>query len=245
MTLKRCEVVNGRFKRGFKLFRQNYFNVASKSFVKDVEVAAALLNSFHPPIVDREDTGEILEQINIHMNEENELAEFIVRNNYNRRMANFHTITVQNDNLNDFPQLNDNELVLISLGTYQIKQARSYFGEHVRGNDGYVIEVCREVNSSLLRELSASNSSWLLRGRIQSRHISRKTYFVYILVDSSRRGREAILKYYCNCIVGKRTVGCCAHVMSIIWYLSWARYQKNLVPPAEFLDDVLVIIEEE
>lgn len=81
----------------------------------------------------------------------------------------FHTITVQNDNLNDFPQLTDNELILISLGTYQIKQTRSYFGEHVRGNDGYLIEVCREVSSGLLRELSASNTSWLLRGRIQSR----------------------------------------------------------------------------
>ncbi|XP_028165256.1 uncharacterized protein LOC114356347 [Ostrinia furnacalis] len=236
------EVVNGRFKRDFKLLRQNYFNVASRSFMKDFEVAASLLNMFHPPIVDRVDAGEIIEQINIFMNTENELADFIITNNYNRRRANFETITVQNDNLNDFPQLTHSQLILISLGTYQIKQARSYYGEHVRGNDGFVIEVCREVSSSLLRELSASNTSWLLRGRIQSRHISRKTYFIYILVDSSRRGREAILKHYCNCIVGRRTVGCCAHIMSIIWYLSWARYQDHLVPPAQFLDDILISI---
>lgn len=239
------EIVNGRFKRDFKLLRQNYFNVASKSFMKDFEVAAALLNKFHPPIVDRADAVEIINEIDRHMNTENELADFIIRNNYNRRRANFETITVQNDNLNDFPQLSDSELILISLGTYQIKQARSYYGEHVRGNDGFIIEVCREVSSSLLRELSASNTSWLLRGRIQSRHISRKTYFVYILVDSSRRGREAILKHYCNCIVGRRTVGCCAHIMSIIWYLSWARYQDHVAPPAQFLDDILIIIENE
>ncbi|XP_052742778.1 uncharacterized protein LOC112055836 [Bicyclus anynana] len=239
------EVVNGRFKRDFKLFRQNYFNVASKNFIKDFKVAAALLNSFHPPIVDRVDAGEILDQINLNMNIENALAEVIINENYNRRRSNFETITVHNDNLNDFPQLTHSELILISLGIYQIKQARSYYGEHVRGNDGYSIEVCREVSSSLLQELSASNRSWLLRGRIQSRHISRKTYFVYILVDSSLRGREAILNYYCNCIVGKRTVGCCAHVMSIIWYLSWARYQENIVPPAQFLDDILIIIEDE
>lgn len=239
------EIVNGRFKRDFKLLRQNYFNVASKSFMKDFEVAAALLNKFHPPIVDRADAGEILQEIHRYMDTGNELAEFIIRNNYNRRRANFETITVQNDNLNDFPQLSDDELILISLGTYQIKQARSYYGEHMRGNVGFVIEVCREVNSSLLRELSASNSSWLLRGRIQSRHISRKTYFVYILVDSSRRGREAILMHYCNCIVGRRTVGCCAHIMCIIWYLSWARYQDYIVPSAQFLDDILIIIEDE
>lgn len=56
------------------------------------------------------------------------------------------------------------------------------FGEHIKDNDGYAIEVCREVNSSLLRELSALNTSYLLRGRIQSRHMSRKTYFVYIFL---------------------------------------------------------------
>lgn len=239
------EIVNGRFKRDFKLLRQNYFNTASKSFMKDFEVAAALLNKFHPPIVDRADAGEIIQEINRYMNTENVLADFIIRNNYNRLRANFEIITVHNDNLNDFPQLSHSELILISLGTYQIKQARSYFGEHVRGNDGFIIEVCREVSSSLVRELSASSTSWLLRGRIKSRHISRKTYFVYILVDSSRRGRDAILMYYCNCIVGRRSVGCCAHIMSIIWYLSWARYQENIVPPAHFLDDILIIVEEE
>ncbi|XP_028038214.1 uncharacterized protein LOC114248965 [Bombyx mandarina] len=239
------EAVNGRFKRDFKLLRQNYFNVASTSFMKDFEVAASLLNKFHPPIVDRADAGEIILQINRYMNTENELADFIIRNNYNKRRANFESITVQNDNLNDFPQLSDSELILISLGTYQIKQARSYYGEHIRVNNDFNIEVCKEVSSSLLRELSASNTSYLVRGRIQSRHISRKTYFVYILVDSSRIGREAIIINYCNCIVGRRTVGCCAHVMTIIWYLSWARYQDNIVPPALFLDDTLLIIEGE
>ncbi|XP_041981920.1 uncharacterized protein LOC121735234 isoform X1 [Aricia agestis] len=238
------EVVNGRFKRDFKLLRQNYFNIASKSFMKDFEVAACLLNKFHPPIFDREDAQEIIQEIERYMNTENELASFIISNNYNRRRANFETITVHSDNLNDFPQLSESELILISLGTYQIKQARSYYGEHMRQNDGFVIEVCREVANSLLRELSASNTSWLLRGRILSRHISRKTYYIYILVDSSRRGREAIVQHYCNCIVGRRTVGCCAHIMSIIWYLSWARY-RNIVPPAQFLDDILIIIEEE
>ena len=43
----------------------------------------------------------------MHMNEENELADFIITNNYNRRRANFEVMTVQNDNLNDFPQLTD------------------------------------------------------------------------------------------------------------------------------------------
>lgn len=138
--------------------------------MNDFEAAAALLNAFHPPVVDRIDAGEIIEQINMNMNKDNELAHFIIRNDYNRRRANFHEITVHNDNLNDFPQLTYNELILIALGTYQLKQARSYYGEHIRESNTFVIEVCRELNCNLLRELSASNTSWLLRGRIQSRH---------------------------------------------------------------------------
>lgn len=46
-----------------------------------------------------------------------------------------------------------------------------------------------------------------------------------------------IAGYYCNCLVGNRTVGCCAHVMTILWYLSWARF-RTVEPPAPFLDDI-------
>lgn len=58
------EVVNGRFKRDFKLFRQDYFNTASKHLMKDFEIAAALINRFHPLISDRSDAREILNIIN-------------------------------------------------------------------------------------------------------------------------------------------------------------------------------------
>lgn len=76
VTICRCvvEVVNGRFKRDFKLLRPNYFNVVSKCFMKDFEVADALLNDFHPSIVDRVDAAEIIYQINMYMNTENDLA---------------------------------------------------------------------------------------------------------------------------------------------------------------------------
>lgn len=69
---------------------------------------------------------------------------------------------------------------------------------------------------------------------------SRKIYFVYILYENNAVGRQAIKQYCCNCIVGRRTVGCCAHVMTVIWFLSWARYQNNIYPPAQFLDHVLL-----
>lgn len=164
----------------------------------------------------------------------------MIRNNVNRRRAQFQSIDISRDNVSEFPNLTYSELILVSLGPYQIKQARSYYGEFVRENDSYVIEVCRELDIALQQELSTSDSTWILRGRIKSRHISTTIYFVYILFDSSLSGRDAIIQYYCTCIVGKRTVGCCAHTMSIIWYLRWARHQGSQLPPAQFLDSVLL-----
>ncbi|RVE40334.1 hypothetical protein evm_015016 [Chilo suppressalis] len=235
------EVVNGRFKRDFKLFRQDFFNTASKHLMKDFEVAASLINASHPPITNRADAEVILTIINERMHMENYLGNYVITNNLNRRRANFFKIEVDDGSLVNFPRLTSNEMQLISLGSYQIRQARSYYGEHIRNDGKYVIEVCRETDSDLQSALSASSTSWLLRGRIKSRHISNKTYFTYILVDSALIGREAIIGYYCNCLVGKRTVGCCCHIMSIIWYISWARYQPDLVPPAQFLDDVVIL----
>lgn len=235
------EAVNGRFKRDFKLLRQDFFNTASKHLMVDFEVAASLINTFHPPIANREDAEEILQKINQYMHVDNRLSNYVNTYHLNRRRAQYQAIDVDRDNVSDFPVLTFNELILVSLGTYQIKQARSYYGEHVRENGSYIIEVCREVDHELLEDLSVSETTWLLRGKIQSRHISRKTYFVYIIIDSSLSGREAIVQYCCNCIVGKRTVGCCAHTMSIIWYLGWARHQEySIVPPAQFLDSVLI-----
>lgn len=52
------EVVNGRIKRDFKLFRQEYFNKAATHLMVDFKVVCALLNKFHPIIENRYDAME-------------------------------------------------------------------------------------------------------------------------------------------------------------------------------------------
>lgn len=134
--------------------------------------------------------------------------------------------------------------MLLACGTYQIKQAKSYYGEHIRNDGSYTIEVCIDRASDLLQGFPSVENCTLLRGKLQSRHIDRKIYFVYILYNDQYQGIQAIKHYCCNCIVGRRTVGCCARIMSVIWYLSWARYE-NITPPAQFLDHVLITYENE
>ncbi|VVD00301.1 unnamed protein product [Leptidea sinapis] len=126
------------------------------------------------------------------------------------------------------------DLIFFACGTYQIKQARSYVGEHFRFHSIYTLEVSRDQIPGL-----QGINPMLLQAKIKSRHCSGKTYFVFIVTEVGNLGREAIISYYCNCIVELGTVGCCSHVMSIIWYLGYARHE-GVTRPANFLDDVIL-----
>ena len=184
------EAVNGIFKHSFKIFRHDFFNLASKHAIIDFKVAAALINKFHQRVRNREDASQILEIVNERLYMNNTLADFVIQNNINRRRSQFLNINVNINNVN-FPRLTYSELILFACGTYQLKQARSYYGEHIRNDGSYSIEVCTE-RARNLEGLPLPDNCTLLRGKIQSRHISRKIYCVYIITNNNLQGREAI-----------------------------------------------------
>lgn len=162
----------------------------------------------------------------------------------NRRSALFQTIDGNNPHLDTFPQLSIDDLKRFALGTYQLKQAVSYYAEHVRQTGTYTIEINNQVDEDIPLVLGQNN--YLLRGRIRSRHVSARTYFTYLLISKNQEvvnTLDAIVGYCCNCRVGRRTVGCCAHIMTVVWYLSWARY-NDVNAPASYLDDFFVENEE-
>lgn len=108
----------------------------------------------------------------------------------------------------DFPELSLDDLRILFFGVYQIKQARPYVEEHLDDDGSYFIEL----------EESDEN---ILRCTIQSRHSNATRYKVWI--QYSLIG-DPIRAWYCTCSSGARTVGCCGHIASIIWYLSYARH---------------------
>lgn len=59
-----------------------------------------------------------------------------------------------NEALDIFPQMDYSDLVLFALGIYQIKQARSYYGEHIRQNISFVVEMSNEVE---IENMGSSN----------------------------------------------------------------------------------------
>ncbi|CAG2231242.1 unnamed protein product [Mytilus edulis] len=106
----------------------------------------------------------------------------------------------------EFPRLNEEELRNLTLGTYQLKMAKSYTEEHFDSEGRYEV-------------LISAEDQCLLSAKIQSRHISAKCYQLWISFNEC-----VVLGWYCKCKIGGRVVGMCSHIASVIWYLGFGRY---------------------
>lgn len=171
------EVVNGRFKRDFKLFRNKYFNVSSRNLMPDFRIAAAILNNFHPVITDRPDAQLLLDRALSRLEMPNLLSEPVINGLINRDRVNFMHINAHLPELHVFPVMTMTDLVLFSLGTYQIKQARSYYGEHIRQNGTFLVE----IDTNLTR---FADNKVLIRGKIKSRHIMSNNKNIFVIYYS-------------------------------------------------------------
>ena len=122
--------------------------------------------------------------------------------------------------------LTNASLLKLTSGPFQIENSRSYLAEIV-GPDGEV-----PMKYVILEPT-------IIRVDVRSRHSESVTYRVYVDEPGSDRV-EGIKRYYCECKNGARTRGCCAHVATIVYYLSYARWLPETPRPADFLTDLFV-----
>ncbi|XP_058802330.1 uncharacterized protein LOC131670620 [Phymastichus coffea] len=125
----------------------------------------------------------------------------------------------------NFPEMTEEDLKIFFTGTYQLSQAISYLAE--------LIDEEGRVNIDYLKE-----SSSVLKIQVRSRHISAKTYNCYIEYTPNSIGYGGVKRYYCECANGMRTVGCCSHIASVIYFLSHARYLSKIIRPTEKLTKI-------
>ncbi|RVE55238.1 hypothetical protein evm_000136 [Chilo suppressalis] len=85
--------------------------------------------------------AEIVAKALSKLNVPNYLGQYVTQHNLNRQRVNFRNISAHLPHLSTFPCLTMSQLEMISLGNYQIKQARSYYGEHVRDGGMFVVEL--------------------------------------------------------------------------------------------------------
>ena len=154
----------------------------------------------------------------------NELQQLVEENHLERRSAQWES--ADECQISDFPKLDDTMLRLLTLGTYQLKMSSSYIQEFVGGD--CILQLFRENDG-------------LLRVRLQSRHVSSKSYLVWIKYDS-----DHVQAWYCKCRAGARTVGTCSHVAAIIWYLGQSRFSQDRYGVrdwGQYLEDAAIVPE--
>lgn len=176
----------------------------------------AAINAFRPPLVTTDNTNAELAREMLRKAEigRNALFSRVEKGPFSSRGK--WSALDSDEAVPQFPVLTKVDLQMITFGTYQQKQAISYTREHQSEDGEYKIDVHNLATD-------------LLRIRIQSRHINAKQYFCWVEYNS-RNANEQIVAWFCQCKAGQRTVGCCAHVASVICYLGHARHQGQRKP---------------
>lgn len=156
-------------------------------------------------------------------NEPNTLASDVEKNGWLRRKLTFQIVS--SDDIQDFPEMTERDLKVMFTGAYQLAQAVSYLAEMMDKSDQIKLEFVKDQSN-------------ILKVRVPSRHVSRTTYRCFLEYKPNSIGFSGLIRYYCECDNGSRTVGYCSHVAAIVYYLSHARYLSRILRPAEILSEI-------
>lgn len=235
------EQVFGRLKKKFKHFSIPAHNSTLENDYDSLLIAFALLNLFHEPIASDGDDENIAHLMLERFNVENKLKKIVDDNNLSRVTVPYielqYTLVDNEENnaLLRFPVMDLTDLYYIALGSYQIENARSYYSQHQKEGIFLVHKFEPPTRHPTARIKYNQydiivQDPLLVKGYMKSRYRGGVKHHIFVLVDRSQSGKECISEYYCTCDSGDRTVGCCSHVMTIIWYLGYAQYQNIQVP---------------
>lgn len=224
------EARNGHIKSVFKFFEGTVNMNHAINIGNFYRIAGAILNKYREPIIIEGANAE-LAQIMLQKSRIPNVVQTRVE------MDNLHTRNARWIHLNAnhvpfFPRLNLNYLKELTVGIYQINLAPAYIQDKLQREQAEVFE---------LDELADERG--LIRVRIYSRFRNATKYQLWIayIEDNLQANEEVlheaehnkpILGYYCTCKTGARTLGSCAHIASILWFLGYARHQPRVKYPS-------------
>lgn len=210
-----------------------------RHMMDDLRICAALINKYFPRIIsDKGNEVVIANRINEMAVKDNELFKIVDSLIFQKEVKKF----VQFDN-KLFPKLSADDLYKIACGSYQINLAPSYYSEHIKSSDSdrFDAYICPQLvlRNRCNQFFTMTNEPHLILVKMKSRHVSRKHYYTYILFDNLSCGINSIMGYSCDCKIGSRVVGACAHIMCVIWFLGYAQY-RTIKEPSAFLNNYLI-----
>jgi hypothetical protein len=217
------EVINGKLKTLFKQNNKVHQTSELPHVIDDMRVSAAILNKFYGTYSSDKGSELIIStNMKAKLNTPNALESIIETNHLDKKRVVYEKMTV--DSIPAFPKIDTKSIINnITMGSYQLRQAKSYINDNFNDTGRYNIELFNDKTNLL------DVNTYLLRTRIQSRHVNSTKYNSYIAYSTTNNNYTDIKSWYCTCKSGKRTVGCCSHISSVIYYLSNARYTTGSV----------------
>lgn len=196
------ENVNARVKEVFPFFKHTVEGSYVPKIMGFLKICCALINKFYPPLKVNEDYHERVIEKMPDVPKENALKKEIELKNLDKRInANWERADAST--VDDFPRISWNQLREVTCGRYQLKIAKRYNDQHLKSDPNYGIFLHKE-------------SDGLLRAKIASRFRRSASHHLWIKYTPNQAGIEG-LQYYCQCQVGARTFGTCAHITSVIF----------------------------
>lgn len=230
------ERINGIIKSTFKIFSKVWKSLSVPHLMEDLQIAAGLLNTFFIKSNENEEMSfQLANEMLLRVPMENRLAQIINgRSGKAIFLKDNYTVLLAND---IFPSLSTTDLKNIAFGEYQIIQSKLYAWDHMKANQNrFEVQIFRdEIIEKYFPSYSGQEPA-LIMLNIASRFISSKVWKALILFSKRiKSGKHAIQGYCCSCKVGQRTVGCCSHVMTALYYLGYAQYNDGLIEKAKHL----------
>ncbi|KYN23462.1 hypothetical protein ALC57_04098 [Trachymyrmex cornetzi] len=249
------EQVFARLKMKFKIFAIPAHNSTLIHDYQALLIAFALLNLFHQPILSDRINEDVAVLMKSRLHIPNQLQSIVEKFNLSKVRAAFLQIeyvtldNVENNQQLCFPHLTLEDLYSISLGPYQIQNAISYYAEHQ--NEGIFL-VSKFQPDARHRTAAIRYTDFnitiqdpiLIKAYMKSRYRGGKHHHIFVLFDKALTGRNSIKEYFCTCESGARTVGCCSHIMTIIWYLGYGQYHEISTPNPGICDVSITIPKE-
>lgn len=228
------EARNGHMKTVYKIFNSIWNSLSLPHLVKDFQICAALLNRYHVNIEsNRPFAHEMATLMLSRLHIDNDVFKITRKKQFQQHLKRFQPF----EDFDGLPALQSIHLIRIALGKYQIKQAASYCSQHIKAKGKFEVFILPDELSQIhFRTFYTANCRpSLLLVQLDSRYRNRKYYNTFVLLDSSRTDESAVLGYCCDCYNGLRTVGCCSHVMTLIWFTLYIK-NRDIPNPAGFLD---------
>ena len=230
------EVVNGHLKTKYSFLsnclRNNLLDQAHRIY----RIVASINNKFGSRIYsDQGREAEVIQTFLDNLSRDNLLKAIVEELGLVRRRSYFSPL----ESFDQIPCLSLGQLRRIAGGSYQVTESVNYYFDTLH-RFGRLSHFCCSLSIDLERFNIHAQDPILIRTKIGSRYSRAGFYLVFVLIDKASESHQCIREYYCQCLVGSRTLGCCCHVMAVIWHLTWARDTDRIRGPAEWLNNFAI-----